>query len=166
MGNLRVIGIGEWQASRKSGDLLRTYGLGSCVALVLLHPQTMTVGLAHILLPDSVNQPTKVKKGPGYYADTAVPALLRMVLGMAGVTTPGGAGLVAKLAGGAVSWNTETRFQVGLRNIEAVERLLQHYRIPLVGRDTGGTASRTVTVDVATGAVVVRWAPGNNDVRL
>lgn len=167
MSNLRVVGIGEWQASRNPDDLLRTYALGSCVALVLHHPRTMTVGLVHILLPDSVNQAGGRRKSPGYYADTAVPILIRTVLGMAGVYTAVGSGLVAKLAGGAAAaGRKESLFQVGERNVAAVERLLRQQQIPLVASDTGGSASRTVTIEVASGAVTVRWSPGNKEVRL
>ncbi len=166
MNNLRVVGIGEGQVSRAPGDLLRTYALGSCVALVLHHPLTMTVGLAHILLPDSVNHAGSRQKSPGYYADTAVPILIRLVLETAGMYAPLGSGLVAKLVGGAAVWRKDSLFQVGDRNVAAVERLLRQHQIPLVASDTGGTASRTVTVEVASGAVTVRWSPGNKEVRL
>ncbi|HSR35834.1 MAG TPA: chemotaxis protein CheD [Desulfurivibrionaceae bacterium] len=166
MNTLRVVGIGEWQVSREPGDLLRTYALGSCVALVLQHPSTLTTGLVHILLPDSVNQAGGRQKSPGYYADTAVPLLLRMVREVAGIFFPGNTGVMAKLVGGATVWSKDSQFQVGKRNIEAVERLLRQQQIPLVAQDTGGTPSRTVTVDVATGAVVVKWAPGSKEVQL
>ena len=165
MTTLRVIGIGEWQVSRDRGDALRTYALGSCVGLVLHHPPTTTVGLVHILLPDSVNQPGGQRKSPGYYVDTAVPLLLRAVLHAAGIHSPAaGSGVVAKLAGGATMGGLP--FRVGERNIEAAERLLRQYGIPLVGRDTGGTAARTVTVEVASGAMVVKWVPGPSEVHL
>ncbi|MEW6593579.1 MAG: chemotaxis protein CheD [Thermodesulfobacteriota bacterium] len=166
MSTLRVIGIGEWQVSREPGDLLRTYALGSCVALVLQHPLTMTAGLVHILLPDSVNQPNSRQKSPGYYADTAVPLLIRMVLGTAGVYAPAGSGLIAKLAGGATVWRKDSQFHVGERNVAAVTRLLRQHQIPLVAGDTGGSPSRTVTVEVGSGAVTVKWTPGNREVRL
>lgn len=166
MSSLRVIGIGEWQVSRDPGDLLRTYALGSCVALVLQHPPTRTSGLVHILLPDSVNQAGGRTRSPGHYADTAVPLLIRLVLGTAGVYVPAGSVLTAKLAGGAAIGSRASLFQVGERNIEAVERLLQQHRIPLVARDTGGSASRTVTVEVASGAVVVRGMSGYQEVHL
>jgi len=164
MSNLRVIGIGEWQVSREPGDLLRTYALGSCVALVLQHPLTMTTGLVHILLPDSVNHPCGHQKSPGYYADTAVPLLIRTVLGTAGVYSWSRAGLSAKLAGGAAICPNDSYFQMGQRNIKTVEHLLRQYQIPLMGSDTGGTTSRTVTVEVATGTVVVRYAPARKEV--
>ena len=166
MNNLRVIGIGEWQVSREPGDLLRTYALGSCVALVVQHPATATAGLVHILMPDSVNQPGNRNKMPGNYADTAVPLLIRKVSDMAGLRAPAGSALVAKLAGGATIWLKDSPFHVGKRNIEAVERLLRQHQVPLAARDTGGTVSRTVTVDVASGVVTVRWTPGRKEVYL
>lgn len=166
VGNLLVIGIGELQASKTPGDLLRTYALGSCVALILQHPYSGTAGLVHILLPDSVNQPGDSQKGPGHYADTAVPALIKTVLGTAGLYGQTGSGLLAKLVGGASMWIRHSLFHVGERNIAAVERLLQKHKIPLVARDTGGSVSRTVTVDVASGKVVVKWGNGQKEVYL
>ncbi len=163
MSNLKVIGIGEWQVSRDPGDLLVTYALGSCVALVLQHPSTMTAGLVHILLPDSFNQAGH-QKSPGHYADTAVPLLIRKLLGTAGISSLSGTGLSAKLIGGAATLLNDSHFHVGKRNIVAMEQLLQRYQIPLMGRDTGGSVARTVTVEVATGTVVVRYAATRKEV--
>lgn len=103
---------------------------------------------------------------PGNYADTAVPLLIRKVSDMAGLRAPAGSALVAKLAGGATIWLKDSPFHVGKRNIEAVERLLRQHQVPLAARDTGGTVSRTVTVDVASGVVTVRWTPGRKEVYL
>ena len=166
--NLRVVGIGEWQVSRNPGEMLRTYGLGSCVALILNHSLTKTAALAHILLPDSVHCPPGREKGVGYYADTAVPAMIREFFGVAGILNAQKTGVVAKMAGGATvgSSGRDSLFQVGRRNVEAVIRLLKQHHLPLVNQDIGGAVSRTVSITIDSGEVVVLQAPGRKELRL
>ena len=48
---------------------------------------------------------------------------------------------------------------IGRTNQEAVEQILSDLRIPVVARDLGGETGRHVTLDTATGLVLVR-APG------
>jgi chemotaxis protein CheD len=51
---------------------------------------------------------------------------------------------------------------IGRLNQEAVEQILAALRIPIVARDLGGEAGRHVTLDTATGLVLVR-TPGAGD---
>jgi chemotaxis protein CheD len=50
-------------------------------------------------------------------------------------------------------------------NQEAVEQILADRRIPIVARDLGGETGRHVTLDLATGLVVVR-SPGAGEKEL
>ena len=95
-----VIGVGGLGASNTRGTTIKTYALGSCVAVVLLDPQTRTVGMVHVALPDSTIRPEKVASLPGYFADTGIPALLQE---MRKCGTRGPQGLIVKLAGSGAS---------------------------------------------------------------
>ena len=55
-----VLGIGGIGATNTKGSSLKTYALGSCIAVVILDPQTRTVGMVHVALPDSSIKPEKV----------------------------------------------------------------------------------------------------------
>src|SRR2546423_15144484 len=70
------VGIGEVKSSADATDVLVARGLGSCIGLALVDPAQGVAGLAHIMLPDSV----EAGKSGLRYADCAVPALLDMLL--------------------------------------------------------------------------------------
>jgi len=157
------VAIGRW-AVAGSPSKIRTL-LGSCVGVVLYDRGARVGGLAHIVLPSSRG----VVEHPGKYADTAIPALIadldRALRGKAAGR------LVAKLAGGASmftlgpSASANPSMNIGRSNQEAVERILGALRIPVVARDLGGETGRHVTLDTATGLVVVR-TPGADEKEL
>ena len=57
------IGIGELKVSNAAGDVLRSYGLGSCIGLVVLAPRQRTVGMLHVALPESTSLINRLKNG-------------------------------------------------------------------------------------------------------
>ena len=131
-----------------------TVGLGSCVAIALHDAIARVGGLAHVLLPQVIGQgePNRAK-----FASTAVPLLIEDMRAL-GASGP----FVAKLAGGASLFGPLLAMggTVGARNIEAARAALEYARVPLVGEDVGGVAGRTVTLDVATGAFLVKTVRG------
>lgn len=151
--NLITIGVGEHGASRAPGEAVKTYALGSCVAVVLLDPRTRTVGMAHIALPDSEVQPERVKTRPAYFADTGIPALFEAM--QAHGAAPNGRGMMAKLAGGAKVMDHNSVFNIGKRNVLAIRKILWKYGLGPVAEDVGGEISRTVTVEVSSGKVII-----------
>lgn len=161
MGNLKVVEIGGWAVSNNPEDILRTYSLGSCVALILHHPRTNTMGLAHIALPDPLCHAGK-KHGEGYYATSAVPLLLNEVSAAAGLYSADNSGIVAKLVGGAAVIKIKNPFHLGKRLVIEIEKTLQRRRTPVVKQDTGGTVPRTVTLYIESGHVSVK-SPGRQE---
>lgn len=150
-----TVAIGRWEVA-SAPVKLRTL-LGSCVAVILHDRVARTGGMAHILLPDS--QGTG-KDHPGRYADTAIPALVaeleRLALARSRIR------LTAKLAGGANMFATAQPERIGERNGKAVEAVLAGLGIPVLARDLGGDTGRRVTLDTATGRVVVK-IPGGRE---
>ena len=120
MGNLKVVGIGGWAVSNSPENILRTYALGSCIALILHHPRTKTMGLVHIALPDSLCHYGE-RRGEGYYASSAVPLLLKEICTVAGLYSAGGSGIVAKLVGGAAVIKIKNPFHIGERIIMEIQ---------------------------------------------
>ena len=51
---------------------------------------------------------------------------------------------------------------IGQRNQEAIERILDELRIPVLARDLGGTTGRRLTLDTASGIVAIK-VPGGAD---
>lgn len=158
MGNLKVVGIGGWAVSNSPEDIVRTYALGSCIALILHHPRTKTMGLVHVALPDSLCHDGE-RRGEGYYASSAVPLLLNEVRAAAGLHSRSSLGIVATLVGGAAVIKIKNPFQIGERILREIQQTLRRFQIPVVKQDVGGTVSRTVSLYIESGAVLVK-SPG------
>jgi chemotaxis protein CheD len=127
---------------------LVTLGLGSCIGLVIYDQMSKTVGMVHIMLPDS-REAKNIPK-PGKFADTAVPLLLDE-LAKLGVNK---SQLRAKMAGGAQMFSMPGKdsaiFAVGARNTEATLKMLSSEGVRLVAQDTGGSKGRSVEFDTDT----------------
>ena len=152
-----ILGVGDYGASNTQGDDVKTFALGSCVSVIFLDPKTRTVGMAHVALPDSTINKAKATEKPGYFADTAIPALLELMAKMG--CDKRGKGMIVKLCGGANVMDTNDTFQIGKRNALAIKKILWSYGMGAVAEDLGGNFSRTVTISVSAGQVTLS-SPG------
>ncbi len=139
------IRMGEMDVAIRDG-VLRTL-LGSCIGLALYDRKYKVAGLAHIVLPISRGR-TEL---PGKFVDTAIPTLVKDMEARAGSALKP----TARIAGGANMFSSAAERTIGLRNIEASERLLAELRIPVVARHCGGEQGRRMSLDSQTGRVVV-----------
>lgn len=152
------LGVGEYSATNRPGEVLKTMALGSCVGFIVLEPKSRTVGMAHIALSDSKINTTMSVKQPGRFVDMAVPALLNLVAKQSKTRS----GYIIKLVGGAQVAQMKDIFNIGKRNILAIKKILWQMKLVPVAEDLGGQISRTVTVDVNTGKVILH-SPGRPD---
>jgi chemotaxis protein CheD len=148
-----MIGIGGLDATKEPGASVKTMALGSCVSVVLLDRKTHAVGMAHVALPESKIDENKAKELPGYFADTAVPALIKRMAELGGPID--GRGLIVKLAGGSNVMDTSNTFNIGKRNILALKKTLWKFGLGPVAEDVGGDISRTVEVLVDSGMLKI-----------
>ncbi|MFO7717686.1 MAG: chemotaxis protein CheD [Thermodesulfobacteriota bacterium] len=144
--SMKVLGVGDYAVSGCQRDVLATYALGSCVGVALIHPQRCLAGLAHVALPDSRINPQKGIQQPGYFADTALSALLDDMLGFEPQRTF--VDYSVYLVGGADLRLPNDVFKIGQANISRLEELLREYGLRVTARDVGGTKSRTVKLPV------------------
>ena len=155
-----MLGIGDMGASRTGGDVIRTLGLGSCVAIVFLDPAAKVVGMVHVALPDSAVSPERVKTRPGYFADSAMPAFIETM--KRNGSTGNVRNYIIKLVGGARIMDPNNTFNVGNRNVLAIKKILWQHGAGPVAEDVGGQISRSVAVDVDTGTVKIT-SPARGD---
>ncbi|MEL7647159.1 MAG: chemotaxis protein CheD [Sedimentibacter sp.] len=149
----KIIGIGDFAVSFSEEDIIKTYALGSCVALVVYCPSLKGLGMAHIALPDStITGPGSHGYKEAYFADKAVPLLFDKVCG--GLSRYRKEYRVS-IFGGALSMNKNDIFNVGLKNIVAIEEILVRNNIVFDATNTGGYYSRTVEADVRTGTPII-----------
>ena len=153
--NCKDIGIGDFAVGRNSGEL-RTYALGSCVALVVWDAQEKVGGLVHVALPDSVINPQKAREQPGYFVDTGLDSLF------AALKRRGAQQYSwwVKLVGGAAMFEVTESFDIGRRNTLAVKKYLSAKGVRLNAEDTGGSISRTVTLTLSSGELQISNSTG------
>jgi chemotaxis protein CheD len=145
------LGIGELAATCEPNVELMIHALGSCVGVVMMDPAVRGIALDHVALPESTASPEHAQRLPGYFADTAIPAMLN-ALKQCG-SRANGTELIVKLVGGAVFLDKQNVFNIGKRNVLALKKTLWQHGIGVMAEDVGGHTSRTVIVDTGDGRV-------------
>lgn len=149
-----VVGLGEYAISSDCEEELITYSLGSCVALILRCPSSYKTAMAHIVLPraDRSDHFEMLDKKPGYFANVIVPKLIDLFIKDYACNAYN---IEAYMIGGATSQVLNDVFQIGAKNIEEIQKILQCYQLELKKIDVGGYYSRTVKVDVGSGSIQI-----------
>ncbi|MEO8199101.1 MAG: chemotaxis protein CheD [Gemmatimonadota bacterium] len=138
-----------------AGDVLVTYGLGSCVAIILFDPARQVGGMAHVMLPSRslARRDDILGKTP----QTAVPAVLERMIGLGANPRR----VTGRLVGGASLFAALTppgSIQMGERNVVASREVLNQQGIPIIGEMVGGESGRSVWFHTTDGAVIIRSA--------
>ena len=147
-----TVAIGDYKVV-KGVSIIKTVGLGSCVALALYDPMEKVGGLAHIMLPRSNGKSANPK-----YADHAIELMLNEMLKLGARKK----NIVAKMAGGAQIFKhiTTDSLKIGERNVRAIEEILGENNIKIVSKDVGGTAGRSVFFYTEDGRMLVKYSNG------
>lgn len=145
------VGVGELAIAEHPNFLL-TPALGSCVGVAIYDLGAKRGGLAHIMLPQPLGDPSAL--GAAHrFASVAVPELVHLLL-KAGAHKHG---LQAKIAGGAAMFRGDSALSsIGDRNVAEVKHQLKQMSVPLLAEDTGESHARTVELHLDTGTLLVR----------
>jgi len=152
MSDMIKVGMADLNIVKAPGSIT-TLGLGSCVGVTLYDPKNKVAGLAHVMLPSSVeirNNSNKAK-----FADTALEVLLDKMI-RAGARKQN---LVAKMAGGAQMFNFSSKndvLKIGERNAIASKKKLKEMGIRIIAEDTGGNYGRTIELDANNGELFIK----------
>ncbi len=140
--------------SAERGDEIITFALGSCLGISIHDPVSCVGGLLHVMLPSSTIDPAKAIENPCMFVDTGLPRLFLDCYKAGAVKQR----LVVKVAGGAcVNGDSDNDyFQIGKRNFVVLRQLLWKNGVLIKAHDVGGSCSRTMSLEVATGRVSVR----------
>ncbi|OQO88079.1 chemotaxis protein CheD [Enterococcus casseliflavus] len=147
------VGISEYKIAQAPTRLI-TVGLGSCIGTIIYDEASHIGGLSHIMLPDSQPFLHKREIKPEKFADLALPAMVAELEQK--IRRPR---FQAKIVGGANMFQFQTlntASNIGQRNIEAVEEVLARLNIPIVAKHVGGSAGRTMIVDLQDFKTMVR----------
>lgn len=137
--------------------------LGSCVAITLWHPKRHIGGMSHYMLP---NRPPHRKKGSapdGRYADEVMEMFMRQL----GRSRSKPAEYQVKIFGGSRMFEHEPRqgkarnhINISELNVQVGRELVTRYGFKFTAADLGGNGHRNVMLDLWSGDVWVKKAPG------
>ncbi len=149
-----TVGVADMKISSDPGDILVTHALGSCLGISLWDPVSRVGGLLHAMLPDSLIDPRKGIESPYMFIDTGVPRLFRECYKLGAEKQR----LIVKVAGGATCKSNveDDYFQIGKRNFVTLRKLLWKNNVLVKAYDVGGNQSRTMTLQVESGAVTLK----------
>lgn len=146
------VGMADYKTIKSMG-ILTTLGLGSCVGIALYDKTNRVAGLAHIMLPSSLE--IKNNSNKAKFADTGIQELMEEMI-LIGANKKY---IVAKLAGGAQMFSFDSNtdiLRIGERNVLASKKKLQELNIPIVSEDTGGNYGRTIELNCHDGNLLVK----------
>lgn len=147
-----VVGISCVEVSKDPGDVLVTYSLGSCLGVTIYDPEAQVGGMIHCMLPLSKTNPEKAQNQPAMFVDTGIPLLFRKAYEMGAVKKR----IIVKTAGCAQPLGAEKFFQIGKRNYVVFKKLLWKNDLLIENEAVGGTASRTLLLDIESGKTSIK----------
>ncbi|WKK81610.1 chemotaxis protein CheD [Marivirga arenosa] len=134
----KVLFISDFYTSCDFTEMV-CYGLGSCIGLFLQDRRLKITSGAHIPV-------VKTCVNTGFLSAEEIVYKMFTQLGELGSDLKA---LRAKVVGGANLYNSS--FEIGKRNIEAINELLLYNKVYIAGQDLGGNVARTVHFVSTTG---------------
>lgn len=153
-----VVPLGELRVSAEPAEKLITYALGSCLGVAVYDPVARVGGLLHAMLPRSDIDPVKAQQQPTLFVESGIPALFRACYARGARKER----LIVRIAGAAVvTGEGNCHFEIGKRNLLMARQLFWHNSVFVRGQDVGGSESRTMSLHVGSGEVVIRKRGGS-----
>ena len=146
-----TVDISDLRVSANPDDLIVTYALGSCIAVIVHDPKRKVGGMIHYMLPLSEIAPEKAKDKPAMFADTGIPELFRTMYGM-GCDKKN---LVVKVTGGGALYDDKGLFSIGKRNYTVLRKMFWKAGVMIAAEDVGGAKSRTARLWVGDGRCTI-----------
>jgi chemotaxis protein CheD len=147
-----TIGISEMKLSNQRDDILVTYSLGSCIGVTVYDPVACAGGMIHCMLPLSRIDPEKVQVSPCMFVDTGIPMLFEEAYRLGAQKSR----IILKVAGAAQILDEQGTFKIGERNYAVLRRILWKNNVFIAAEDVGGTISRTMSLEIGTGRVIIK----------
>lgn len=152
------VGIAEMRISSDREEVIVAPNLGSCLGVMAFDTKLFLGGMVHCLLPTSTSDPEKAKAKPCTYVDTGVSALLDSMFKQGAERK----NLVMVCVGGASLSDPNGVFEIGKKNFTILRKLLWKNNLLLKAEDIGGDCSRTLSLEVGTGAT---WLKASGQTR-
>jgi len=149
-----TVGVADLKISDDSIDMLITYALGSCLGVTVYDFRTKRGALLHCMMPDSGIDRNKAAGNPYLYVDSGMKAMMDKFYQRGSRKND----LIIRVAGGSSSKLNEAEdfFQIGRRNFVSLRKYLWDEGLMLKAYDVGGYGSRTVTLELESGKMLVK----------
>ncbi len=151
-----VVDIADLAVTDDTRATIITHSLGSCIGVTIWDPHAKVGGMIHYMLPESSLSPDKAKANPAMFADTGIPKMFRAAYDLGASKKR----MVVKVAGGASLLDDNGTFNIGKRNHIKLRKIFWKNGILIDKEDVGGSISRTLRLDVATGRVTIKNRTG------
>ena len=145
----KVVGVADMALSNAPNEVLVTYSLGSCIAVIIFDPAARVGGMLHYMLPESELDIEKARKIPAMFADTGIPSLFKQSYQFGAKK----ANITVKVAGGGQILDENGVFNIGKRNYLALRKIFYKNNVMIAAEHVGGNVNRTVRLDMNTGQV-------------
>lgn len=155
----QTVGISDMAISSDPRAELITHALGSCIGVTAHDPIAGVGGLIHIMLPMSKLAPEKAANNPLMFVDSGIPVFFKELFA-AGARREN---INLKVAGGAQVLDAEGHFKIGERNFTVLRKLMWKNDLLIASEDVGGNKSRTLSLYVGDGRVLVRSKEGEEE---
>jgi len=145
--------MAEFKIMKAPGQIV-TLGLGSCIGVCAYDSIVKLGGMLHIMLPNDAMAIGGVVN-PAKFANTGVPLLIKELEAQGASRFR----IEIKIVGGAHMFSAngqESVFNIGTRNLEAVEEACNFLGLKIVAKSVGGNNGRSVSLDLETGNVYVK----------
>lgn len=132
---------------------LVTRGLGSCLGITLYDPIKKFGGMVHAMLPDI--EKAKIQTNPARFVNSAVKKMVEE-MEKKGCSR---SRLAAKVFGGAHMFSfiiSDGSLNVGQKNVEMAESVLNEMKVKISAQETGGTFGRTIELNLDDGKVLIK----------
>jgi chemotaxis protein CheD len=146
-----VVEISDLKVSDRPDEVLVTYALGSCIAVIVHDPVRVAGGMIHYMLPVSELAPEKARSRPAMFADTGIPLLFQRLYRLGCDKR----NLVVKVAGGGALYDDRGVFAIGRRNYIVLRRMFWQSGVLIAAEDVGGARSRTARLHVGSGRCTI-----------
>jgi chemotaxis protein CheD len=146
-----TVDISDFKVSAKADDVIVTYALGSCIAVIVHDPVRVAGGMIHYMLPLSETAPEKAKLRPAMFADTGIPLLFQSLYQLGCQKKD----LIVKVAGGGALYDDKGLFSIGKRNYTVLRKMFWKSNVLIRSEDVGGAKSRTARLQVGNGLCTI-----------
>jgi chemotaxis protein CheD len=147
-----IIDGGDCRVCSEADHILVTNDLGSCIAVVIYDPVAVVGGMLHFMLPESAIDRAKAQGNPFVFADTGSPLLFQKAFALGAEKQR----LIVTIAGGAQMLDSPGTSNVGKKNYMAMRKILWKTGVLVKSEEVGGSSSRTVHFELASGRVVLQ----------